>query len=263
MALIYEPSGKAREYSPLALNVYTGGCDHGCKYCYCKTIQRGNWGANGRPRSLSGLGAEAEMASRQILLSFISDPYCTAEQTHRHTRRALGILRMASCSVAVLTKGGTRCLDDLGTFAAWPDGRIKVGATLTFMSDALSRQWEPGAALPADRIEALKNLCKAGVNTWASIEPVIDASESLAVIEASLPYVKQYKVGKLNHRPNDTDWRMFGTAAVEMIRQAGRRLYVKNDLRPYLPDGYLTADECDADSLCLNVRPERQYSLFT
>lgn len=30
---IYEPSGKAREYSPLALNLYKG-CDHGCNYCY-------------------------------------------------------------------------------------------------------------------------------------------------------------------------------------------------------------------------------------
>jgi hypothetical protein len=28
MSLIYEPKGKAREYSPLALNTYSGGCDH-------------------------------------------------------------------------------------------------------------------------------------------------------------------------------------------------------------------------------------------
>ena len=33
MSLIYEPKGKAREYSPLALNVYSGGCDHACRYC--------------------------------------------------------------------------------------------------------------------------------------------------------------------------------------------------------------------------------------
>lgn len=32
MAAIYEPSGAAREYSPLALN-YVRGCDHGCVYC--------------------------------------------------------------------------------------------------------------------------------------------------------------------------------------------------------------------------------------
>jgi len=30
---IYEPKGRAREYSPLALN-YFKGCDNGCAYCY-------------------------------------------------------------------------------------------------------------------------------------------------------------------------------------------------------------------------------------
>ena len=33
MSVIYEPKGKAREYSPLALNLYLE-CQHGCKYCY-------------------------------------------------------------------------------------------------------------------------------------------------------------------------------------------------------------------------------------
>ena len=33
MNVIYEPKGRAREYSPLACNLYMG-CTHGCKYCY-------------------------------------------------------------------------------------------------------------------------------------------------------------------------------------------------------------------------------------
>ena len=39
MAGIYEPSGAAREYSPLALN-YIKGCDHGCLYCYVPKIMK-------------------------------------------------------------------------------------------------------------------------------------------------------------------------------------------------------------------------------
>ena len=39
MSVIYEPKGKAREYSPLALNLYLD-CSHGCKYCYAPAIQR-------------------------------------------------------------------------------------------------------------------------------------------------------------------------------------------------------------------------------
>jgi len=257
MSLIYEPKGKAREYSPLALNVYSGGCDHRCEYCYCSGVMRGAWGDKPRPRNLAALDKEAAAASRQILLCFMSDPYCAAEQSHRKTREALQTLRKHGCSVAILTKGGRRCLDDLDLFEGWPDGRIKVGATLTFNSSALSREWEPGAADPGERVETLKALKNAGIKTWASIEPVIIASESLAIIEASLPYVDAYKVGKWNHdaRASGTDWAAFGLAAVEMIRAAGKGLYVKNDLLPFFPPGYLTEKESDMSALELPQRP--------
>ena len=33
MRVIYKPKGRALEYSPLALNIYTG-CQHSCRYCY-------------------------------------------------------------------------------------------------------------------------------------------------------------------------------------------------------------------------------------
>ena len=260
MSLIYEPKGKAREYSPLALNVYSGGCDHLCKYCYCSGIMRGDWGAIPRPRDLAGLAREAAKASRQILLCFMADPYCAAEVQHGKTREALTVLREAGCSVAILTKGGSRCLRDMDLFDGWPGGRVKVGATLTFNASALSREWEPGAADPGDRIEALRQLHAAGVKTWASIEPVIIPSESLAIIESSLPYVDAYKVGRWNHdaRANAIDWPAFGKSSVDMIRAAGKRLYVKVDLRPHFPSGYLRQDEFAQDALTLPDRPEER-----
>lgn len=39
MSLIYEPTGKAREYAGLALNIYKG-CTHGCRYCYAAAASR-------------------------------------------------------------------------------------------------------------------------------------------------------------------------------------------------------------------------------
>ena len=253
MPLIYEPKGKAREYSPLALNIYTGGCEHECTYCYCKNITA--WGKTPKVRSLAGLEKEAAKVREQVLLSFMSDPYALIESTARNTRKALDILRSAECSVAILTKGGTRCLQDLDLFRNWPSARIKVGATLTFISDEPSLEHEPGAALPKDRIEALRRLHEAGVRTWASIEPVIDPVESLAVIEASLPYTDAYKVGKLNHKASSTNWTAFAYHAINMIRDAGKALYVKEDLRKHVPPSSIRTEEADMNGLNLPPRP--------
>lgn len=258
MSLIYQPKGAAREYSPLALNVYSGGCDHGCRYCYCSNMQKAfgrAWTRDPIPRDLSGLDTEAAKAKRQILLCFVGDPYCAAERIHRQTRAALAVLKTARCSVAILTKGGARCLDDLDTFRSWPDGRLKIGATLTFINHDRSLEYEPGAALPGDRIHALRKLHDQGVRTWASIEPVIDAGESLSVIQASLPFVDAYKVGKLNHQKSTIDWKTFCVQAIEMIRSAGRVLYVKDDLRLFAPAGFLRPEECTPETVFLPDRP--------
>lgn len=260
MSLIYEPKGKAREYSPLALNVYTGGCEHACTYCYCKGISA--WTDYPRCRDLHGLEKDAAVANRQVLLSFMADPYAPIERRYRNTRHALEVLSAHQCSVAILTKGGTRCLDDLDLFYAWPEDRIKVGATLTFLSEAKSKEWEPGAALPGDRLSALEALRMGGVKTWASIEPVIDPAESIAIIEESLPFVDAYKVGKLNHAKNNTDWRAFGEAAVSLIRAAGKDLYVKDDLRAAMVGFAFTDREQDAESLCLPDRPKASELLL-
>ena len=39
MRVVYEPKGRAREYSELACNLYRG-CVHGCRYCYAPACMR-------------------------------------------------------------------------------------------------------------------------------------------------------------------------------------------------------------------------------
>lgn len=257
MSLIYEPRGKAREYSPLALNLYSG-CDHGCKYCYVPAIMRKHLGyvhSEVAPRDnvLTKLKREVSKGapSKQILLSFTGDPYCWADVRLGITRQALGMLNEAGAAVAVLTKAGERCLRDLDLFTSWR-GKIKVGATLTFCDPDKSKEREPNAALPQERVEALRRLHEAGVRTWASIEPIIEASESLAVIERSLPFVDEYMLGKLNHIPNDTDWPQFLSDAVALLRGASKPFYVKEGLRKCRAEElFLSEEECDMDFLAL------------
>ncbi|GAI23325.1 unnamed protein product [marine sediment metagenome] len=152
MKTIYEPRGRAREYSPLALNVYNK-CDHNCKYCYVPIIQKkyGHAPSSGKvyPRHniVTELRKEAYKYSfgKQVLLCFMGDPYCRADVGYETTRSILEILLKNQVTVAILTKGGKRCLRDLDLFKQFDV--VKVGTTLTFVNDTDSFDWEPCAYL--------------------------------------------------------------------------------------------------------------------
>lgn len=255
--LIYTPTGKAREYSPLALNIYKG-CDHACAYCYARRAFGQADHAEPRAGLLHKLARELDLyplPKQQVLLSFMGDPYCLANEEHKLTGQVLHLLLPRDIPVAILTKGGLRGLRDIDLLAAYKP-HVKLGATLTFLDPSRSFQEEPGAASPAERLCMLKEAHERGIKTFASIEPVIDPKESLDVIRAALPYVDQFKVGRLNHdvRAREIDWPAFGKAAISMIRNAGKELYVKVDLRASLPiTGYLIPQECDPDALALKA----------
>lgn len=249
MAGIYEPSGRAREFSPLALNHYLG-CDHGCTYGYCKRIgeQRGRWSANPTPalttEELRTTCRRHSGSQQQVLLSFMGDPYCEAETRYGLTRLALGALLYYQIPVSILTKGGERCLRDLDTFKRF--GRhIQAGASLTGMDEL-----EPGAAPNQERVHVLAELHDAGVPTWASIEPVIDCARSLAALKEALPHVDMVKIGAASggHEKPGQDWGEFLWRALEACKAAGVRAYVKRDLRERASRVKVAPGFCDADA---------------
>jgi DNA repair photolyase len=242
MNAIYVPAGRAREYSPMALNLYNS-CDHGCKYCFVNSIP-GFKGRNTqeakpipRPGIIEAMRKEVLYLERkQILLSFTGDPYCKAEPECRITRDALLILNKCEFPVSILTKGGNRCLADVTIFKAFKK-EIKIGATLTFDNEVDSLEWEPGAALPAERVDTLLFLHQLGIKTWASLEPVIDPAQSLELLEKTLGFVDHYKIGKWNHdtRANAIDWQAFLMQAIKILEAAGKSYYIKNDLAAACP----------------------------
>jgi DNA repair photolyase len=261
MTIIYQPTGKAREYSPYALNPYIG-CDHGCDYCYVPSCTRRK-DASLVPHERKDLIKllDKELAKNgpppaQILLSFLCDPYCHYDEQQGYTRAVLEVLLAYGCCVAILTKGGIRALRDLDLFYKFGD-RIKVGATLTFVSDKLTRTHEPGAALFMERIDMLRILKRSEVSTWASIEPVLYPEESLRAIGISLGVTDAYKVGKLNHNKEIEErinWHLFLKQSVGEIRRARAGLYIKEDLRAFAFDFEMTPEECDPDHLVLRRR---------
>jgi DNA repair photolyase len=257
MKPIYEPQGKAREYSPLALNIYSG-CLHKCRYCWVPIFTHNSHyfeKVEPRQKLLESLEKQLskEKFDKQVLLSFIGDPYNSENKKHQITRQVLEILLEHRIPVAILTKGGTNCLADIETFRKF-GFHIKIGASLTFLYDSHSLEFEPGAPLPGDRIEALKELHEKGIPTWASLEPVIDPNQSLQIIHETSDFVDHYKVGKINHfKEYETrvDWEKFLIDSVTLLRRLYKPFYIKHSLQIFNRSIKFEPQEIDQDFLCV------------
>lgn len=267
MAAIYEPQGAAREYSPLALN-YIKGCDHGCVYCYVpKMMKRFNAGyvhSDVYIKEESKLIKELETSARkhrgsskQVFLSFLTDPYSHFNNETKLTRRVLEILLAHEIPVSILSKGGYNVLQDLDIIKMFGEN-IQVGGSLTFTNESDSLKWEKNGALPKYRFDALKQLHEAGVKTWASMEPVIYPEQSLEIMEITKDYVDAYKIGKLNHFPKHEkqfNWTKFLNDAIAIMRKNNKQFYIKNDLAEFAnEDTFLHPHERDMDYLAIPNR---------
>lgn len=240
--LIYEPAGRAREFSALACNVYRG-CSHRCLYCFAPNATRKDrteFGqAQERPDFLPTLAKEAARwkgAKSQVLLSFTCDPFQPLEDTAGQTTAAIQVLHRHGFRVATLTKGGSRALKALPLFKPGDT----FASTLTFLDNADSLKWEPGAALPQDRIDTLRAFHAAGIPTWVSLEPCINPKQSLEIIHETYQFVGLYKVGKLNYHQAGKliDWADYTDKAVRLLTSLGRDYIVKDDLAQFVPPGF-------------------------
>jgi len=266
-SLIYEPKGRAREYAAWACNIYRG-CGHNCVYCFAPSAtqrKREDFAAptHRGPDFLSRLSKEAHKRQAaglggSVLLCFTCDPYQHLDAELGLTREVIQILHATDHGVQVLTKGGTCALRDLDLFVSHAQSagitqEDAFATTLTFLDDARSLEWEPGAALPGDRIQAVCAFHEAGIETWVSLEPVLDPREALRIIQDTHQFVDLFKVGRLNYaeklpshlraQVKDVDWPAFGIAAINLLDALGKPYYVKRDLAMLLPPRYTARTE--------------------
>jgi len=243
-SIIYAPRGQAGEYAKLATNPYRG-CGHACAYCYVPRVlkmQRSEFdeGAVPRPGFLAALRKDAAKYSacgitEQVMLSFTTDPFNPTDMSL--TRPTIEILQEYGLGICTLTKGGSRALPCLDLFRL---DRDAFASPLTSLDDAFSLKWERHAALPADRIATLRRFHEAGIFTWVSLEPTLDTTSSLAIIEHTHEFVDLYKIGRANYLPMTytTDWRDYTLRILDAVNRFGVQHYIKHDLQKYLPDGY-------------------------
>ena len=236
MRVIYEPQGRAYEYSLLAINHYKG-CEHGCTYCYVPTVLHipipQFEKPEVRPYVLENLAKDAPRyagTDKRVLLCFTCDPYQQLDEKEKVTRSVIDILKRNDIPFQVLTKGGLRAVRDFDLYEAGD----AFATTLTLIDEIESAKKEPRAALPAERIEAIRIAHAKNIITWASLEPVIDPEQSLEIIRMTSDVVGLFKIGKMNHVQTDINWREFGIRAIELCHKLQKRYYIKNDLAAYL-----------------------------
>ncbi len=234
--VIYETRGRAKEFNELAINLFTG-CGHQCIYCYGADVTHQTKEAfEKRPQirvtALDVLQSAkqwvAKGETRRVLLCFITDPYQPIEQETQLTRKCITALHEAGMNVIILTKGGKRSTRDFDLLTS----RDAYATTLTCLDDRDSLHWEPNAALPIERVKALKLAHSKGIETWVSFEPVIYTHDTVALLELTHEFVGHYKVGTMNYHPHgkSINWKSFGWNMLELMDKYKIKYYFKKDL---------------------------------
>ncbi len=243
MRAIYPPDGRAEEYSLLGLNPWgKSWCSHDCTYCYVSGMfhmSREQWRATPfKPRRniVQLVRADAqELAGtdKRVLCCFAGDLYSPEAAATGISRQILEAFREFDVPFQVLTKGGMRAAVDFDLYG--PNDAFAT--TMTFVSALGSIDYEPGAAWPQDRVKAIEEAHRRGIETWVSLEPVFHPSEALFWIDSLSDCADLFKVGKLNHDPErerQIDWRAFGIAAIAHLKERRKRYYIKDDLAKHL-----------------------------
>ncbi len=178
-----------------ALNPYRG-CMHACVYCYAPSVIRwdkGRWGELvevkiNLPRILS---KELRTKKKGVVgIGTVTDPYQPAEKKYEITRRCLELLLMHDFPVCIQTKSSLvlRDMELLKKFS-----NIEVGVTLTALDESVREKLEPSASSVNERLRALDELRKNGVNTWVFLGPVMPYIFDVgALVEATAAVKPKY-----------------------------------------------------------------------
>lgn len=224
------------------INPYVG-CQFGCSYCYARYMKKFTghkepWGefVDVKVNAVELLQKEvAKKKVDQVWISGVCDPYQPLEAKYKLTRGCLKILIDNDWPVVIQTKSKL-VLRDIDILQ-----RVKqcdVGFSIGTADDKIRRLFEPKASPIMDRINALKELHKHGIKTYAMIAPILPGAEDL------MTHLK----GKVDYLYVD-----------RMNYDYATHLYKKHKLEHYLESDYFRsvekkiAGECKKMKLKCNI----------
>ena len=167
-----------------SLNPYTG-CAHRCTFCYVRAFEaradRPSDDRYGRSIRVKVNIAEAlrrELARtswkrESVAIGAATDPYQPAEGRYRLTRACIRELGAARTPFSLITRGPMvrRDVDVLAEAA----GRAKVHVSFSVptLDERIWRATEPGTAPPRRRLETVRILTDAGIDTGVALAPIL------------------------------------------------------------------------------------------
>jgi DNA repair photolyase len=170
------------------INPYVG-CQHGCRYCYASFMKRFTghrepWGEFvdvkiNAPQVLARQLKRPKEGS--VLIGTVTDPYQPLEKKYQVTRGCLEVLVGSALSVNLLTRSPLADRD-IDLFKKLDD--IEVGLSVTTDSEKTKRLFEPDSPSIQSRVEALRKIHDAGINTYVFIGPMLplDPKKIVAMI---------------------------------------------------------------------------------
>jgi len=174
-------------------------CTFGCTYCYVPTLrvygglkpedwQR--WGQFTTFKSNAPELACRESAANQIVYcSPLVDPYQPAEASEALMPKLIGALLERPPAVFVIQTRGPLVLRDLPILLALSRRtRLRVSFSVTTNRDNIRKLYEPLCAPIAERLDVIRQLRAAGIETYATLAPLLpcDPEEFVRLsIEAS------------------------------------------------------------------------------
>jgi len=223
----------ASKIYPWVINPYVG-CEHACTYCYARYMKKFTghgepWGSFVDVKVNAALLLEKEIIRKRkatVWVSGVCDPYQPLEKRYELTRQCLRILVSHGWPVVIQTRSPLVLRDlDILRGAANSD----AGFSVTTADDDFRQLFEPNAPPIPARVNALAELHRFGVRTYAMIAPLLPGAEGLMELLAGC--VDYVLVDRMNYHYADY-------------------IYRKHRLETKLAEGYFTWASRKIESDC-------------
>lgn len=162
---------------PTRLDTYGCGCQHDCSYCYAKALLdfRGLWNAD-KPSvaSIQDISNKIRKVKRGEVLRLggMTDCFQPLEKLHRITYKTIKLLNQRRVPYLIVTKSAMVADDEYIEVMDKDLAHIQI--TVTTLDDDLYKQLQyEKASLPSERIQAIKDLQKAGYDVQLRLSPFI------------------------------------------------------------------------------------------